>query len=116
MMATKEVANITLKDLDRLRALAKYSAGVVVEGRSNGYSIAFTYSPGAGWYTVEIQDGNETRRIEPDKDLDGMGMGPCAEGCGRPGRVKHSGGDRVVCMACFVAINTEKRRVKNGTD
>ena len=68
-MATKTVANITLKDLDRMRALAKYSAGVVVEGRSNNYSIAFTYSAGAGWYTVEIQDGQETRRIEPDNDL-----------------------------------------------
>jgi len=115
-MATKEVANITLKDLDRMRALAKYCTGVVVEGRSAGYSIAFTYSPGAGWYVVEIQDGNETRRIEPDKDLDGTGMGPCAEGCGRPGRVKYSGNDRVVCMECFVAINAEKWRVKHGTD
>ena len=115
-MVTKEVATITLKDLDRMRALAKYCAGVVVEGRSAGYSIAFTYSPGAGWYVVEIQDGNETRRIEPDKDLDGMGMGPCNEGCGRPGRVKYSGDDRVVCMECFVAINAEKRREKHGTD
>ena len=100
-MATKTVANITLKDLDRMRALAKYSAGVVVEGRSNNYSIAFTYSAGAGWYTVEIQDGLETRRIQPDKDLDGMG--PCAEGCGRPGWVRSS--ERVVCKTCFMAFN-----------
>ena len=116
-MVTKEVANITLKDLDRMKALAKYCAGVVVEGRVDGHSIAFTYSPGAGWYTVEIQDGNETRRIEPDKDLDGWGMGPCNEGCGRPGRVKWlSSETRVVCMECYMAINANTRREKHGDD
>jgi hypothetical protein len=122
-MVTKEMANITLKDLDRMKALAKYCAGVVVEGRVDGHSIAFTYSPmetvrfGAGWYVVEIQDGNETRRIEPDKDLDGWGMGPCAEGCGRPGRVKWlSSETRVVCMECYMAINAKTRREKHGDD
>jgi hypothetical protein len=113
-MAT--VANITLNALDRLRALAKYSPGVGVEGRSNGYSIAYTYSPGPGWYVVvEIQDGNEKRRIEPDKYLD-IGMGPCAEGCGRPGRVKYSGVARVVCMKCYRAITAETWRLNHGND
>jgi hypothetical protein len=102
-MATKTVANITLKDLDRMRALAKYWPNVAVEGRVAGYSIAFTYSAGAGWYTVEIQDGQETRRIQPDKDLDGLGKGPCAEECGRPGWVTFSG--RVICEPCFKAFN-----------
>mgnify|MGYP003147059022 FL=1 len=115
-MVTKEVANITLKDLDRLRALAKYCTGVVVEGRSDGYSISFIYSPGVGWYTVEIQDGNEIRRLEPDRDIVGADMGPCAERCGRPARVKYCGQERAVCMECYMAINAERWREIHGTD
>jgi len=108
-MVTKEVANITLKDLDRLKALAKYCTGVVVEGRVAGYSIAFTYSPGVGWYTVEIQDGNEIKRWEID-------LGPCAERCGREAQVKYCGQERAVCMECYMAINAETRREKHGND
>jgi NADPH-dependent curcumin reductase CurA len=115
-MATTKVANVAIKELDRMKALAKHLVGVVIEGRSCDYSIAFTYSPGAGWYTVEIQDGNEIRRLEPDRDITGTDLGLCAEKCGRPARVKYSGQDRAVCMECYMAINAERSRERYGTD